>query len=55
MKRWIDMAEEDIEERSRATEYREYGGLKEESGKGTGQPPLAGKICQDNKWMMMHS
>ena len=28
-------------------------GLEEESGERTGQPPLAGKICQDNKLMKM--
>ena len=27
--------------------------MEEESGEKTGQPPLVGKICQDNKLMMM--
>ena len=31
------------------------GRLEEESGERTGQPPLVGKIHQDNKWMMMMS
>ena len=28
-------------------------GWRRESGERTGQPPIAGKICQDNKLMMM--
>jgi hypothetical protein len=40
-------------EGSCATGHRAKGGLEEESSKMNGQPMLVGKICQDNKLMMM--
>ena len=51
VKRWIDVVEEDM--RKRGTGCRGYGGLEEESSERTGLTPLAGKMRQDNKWMMI--
>ena len=53
VKRWIDMVEEDMKEENSATGCWGYGGLEEERGERIGQPPLVGKIHQDNKLMMM--
>ena len=54
MKRWIDMVEEDM--RKRGVAQQDAGnreGWRRRAGERTGQPPLMGKICQDNKLMMM--
>ena len=47
------MVEVDLKKGSCATGCRGQGGLEEESSERTGQPLLAGKIHQDNKWMIM--
>ena len=54
VKRWIDVVEEDMKKRGVVQQDAgDREGLEEESGERTGQPPLAGKIRQDNKLMMM--
>ena len=53
VKRWIDVVEEDMKKRGVVQQDAGIGRVEEESGERTGQPPLAGKICQDNKVMMM--
>ena len=54
VKRWIGVVEEDM--RKRGVVQQDAGDREGEgeSGERTGQPPLVGKICQDNKLMMMH-
>ena len=51
MKRWIDVVEEDM--KKRGVVQQDAGDREGWSGERTGQPPLAGKIRQDNKLMMM--
>ena len=53
MKRWIDLVEENMREENCLTGCRGWGWLEEESSERNGQPPLARKIHQDNKWMIM--
>ena len=52
MKRWIDVVEEDMKKRGVVQQDAGIGRVEEESGERTGQPPLAGKICQDYKLVM---
>ena len=54
VKRWIDVVEEDMRKRGVVQQDTgDWESLVEKSGERTGETPLAGKICQDNKLMVM--
>ena len=54
VKRWTDVVEEDMKKRG-VVMQQDAGDREGESGERTGHPPLARKIRQDNKLMMMRS